>query len=363
MNKYIGLLKIADAGNDSVFKGTIRNLINPNAHIEDEKKINERTEQDLTSMRSIPADVISFFDDIKYPMAQENKPGIVGSGIRWQKDTDGVHFHPFHSVKPNFTWSDDFELDPKRYSGLYRNGAIYINPNRNPEQIKSTLVHEMSHHLQQEYLPHGLSVSLSDGLSLSLPDFKNKGLTPEDTKKLSDAYGFTNHDTDLQSSLNDKTFNTGEEYATNSEYQFKVYQQLKRKLGRNPTYEEYKKHINNLSAYTLRGIYRDFPNGYIYNSVNRQGMPDEPKLEAFRKALLEVANNRSTYNNTNKTAEEKTATYSGVVIQNGKKAYRFKSKKSAAAYLAAAAKKSISSVTRLLSDKEDYIAGYKIIYQ
>jgi hypothetical protein len=81
---------------------------------------------------------------------------------------------------------------------------------------------------------------------------------------------------------------SAERRAVNAQHQFRAMMDLKKKLGRLPTSEEYIKHIKGMPDVELRKYIQD-PLGYDAGTTSKD--IDSDRVESYRKALMSIARN------------------------------------------------------------------------
>lgn len=230
--------------------------------------------------------VNTFYNDIVLPTKQEFA-GVPG------KDYDDKYYTPdFMKDKANVAQKVMFGAPIYGYvSPLDVKNKINLNRptmrqaiKKFPEMLESVLTHEGTH-LQNRDAPFILNMATKT----------HGGVSDVEQKKLDEAYGFTPAMMGKMYGMAPHLGRIGkmEEATVNREYRKALYDKLKTQLGHNPTYDEFKEYVGNLTPQEVEQTYRDnVHNGYMDLHRQDHKKPLTPaQIEAMRRAWLEVARN------------------------------------------------------------------------
>lgn len=177
--------------------------------------------------------------------------------IKFHSDTAGIPSVDYNVSKffPGFYHSVDIRKQPLKegFGGFsYPNGKVEMYPRAN----SSDLVHELKHQQNQD--------GFSSGILRNKPS--QSGRSAEDDRLLSEAYKFIADDVrPFYPSSDDerlKRYVKAEQGATHAQHQFTIMRELKNKLGRNPTGEEFVDYVRNADVETLDSWRAYLANGY-----------------------------------------------------------------------------------------------------
>lgn len=192
--------------------------------------------------------------------------------------------------------------------GMYKIYGVTIKPEdniyynaKNFVPSRSTIVHENTHQYRQGNLgrndKHFRSNSYEPKTNFVVDalfgEILPSGYNEQEATLLNQAYPF-DWDRDLNIYSNKSKYpyyKTVEGGTSNAEMRFRIWNELRKQLGRNPTLEETDKKINETSNNRINLMLR-YLNGYTYD------LDTDP--EKVKKAMIHVAQNQS--NNTNNYA-------------------------------------------------------------
>lgn len=153
----------------------------------------------------------------------------------------------------------------------------------------STLVHELKHQQNQDGFAD--YSAWQNYIPFTKKRFIQSGRSAADDRLLSDAYHFTQGDVGPYYPFADedrlKIILRAEQGTTHAEHQFAIMRELKEKLGRNPTGEEFVDYVRAADLDKLNSWRREFvPNGYQYRADARN---PSPQYGQYRRTAEEEA--------------------------------------------------------------------------
>lgn len=199
--------------------------------------------------------------------------------IKSHSDTAGTPGVDYNASKfvPGFYRSVDIrkkKLPSNVMGASYRHRGVRID--HSAVGNSSTLVHELKHQQNQDgFLDYS---AWQNYIPFTKTRFIQSGRSAADDRLLSDAYHFTQGDVGPYYPFADedrlKIILRAEQGTTHAEHQFAIMRELKEKLGRNPTGEEFVDYVRAADLDKLNSWRREFvPNGYQYRADARNPSP------------------------------------------------------------------------------------------
>ena len=228
----------------------------------------------------------------------------LGASMRGEEidpDADTRHFFdtivPYIKSHSETAGKPDVDYDASKFApGFYRSVSIRKKPlggnagvsnwllgvRIDPEYVNnsSTLVHELKHQQNQ------------DGFPFSSIGLKQSGRSAADDRLLSNTYNFAKDDVrqyyPLAFGYELERHIKAEQGATHAEHQFAIMRELKEKLGRYPTGEEFVDYVRTADDDTLNAWREYVPNAYQHHADARNLRPTPTYYEAYSAAEEEA---------------------------------------------------------------------------
>lgn len=225
--------------------------------------------------------VAKFNDTITLPTKKEFA-GVPGKDWNSGRYTTGMPLKTELFADKDIPKSRAEEIFPIFSGALRQNVAGYVDGrDKNPtlhfnkdllnrDSAESTMVHEQAHDQNQDVDRRGVFRKLMDSRN-GVPSPVGSGRSSVENEKLNKAYRFGPDDiTNVNAQYVPQSTVMAEQATTNREYRYAIWKDLAKKLGRDPTYDEFKDHIKNMSLDDIYSRFAKFPNAYADNSQNNR---------------------------------------------------------------------------------------------